>query len=116
MRDLINETGISFSSGEKLTSSQLNTLNDRINLLVKQVNAMMKAEVNVNAEEGKPERRYTLDEVLNLIPEGRQVPGVHVRFLGAKGQEDYTWLGGEWTDKETWIVSRESDTVDGGEW
>lgn len=116
MNELIKETGVNFSSGGKLTSDDLNTMNDRINKLVRQVNAMMKSNVNLNAESGSPERIFTFEDIIKLIPESRRVPGIHVRFLGTQGQEEYTWEGGDWIDKKSWIIARESKLIDGGEW
>lgn len=113
MLDLIKETGLSFSQGQKLTSQSMNIINDSLNSLIKTVNTLLTEKVDINLEEGTNEV-YTLKEAIDKVPAKRRVKGVEVRFLGITGKvESYTYKGGSWEDLGSW---ESTEIIDGGEW
>lgn len=116
MLDLIKETGLSFTSGQSLTSKTMNTINDSLNSLISAVNTLMKSEINVNIEENTT-RMYTLEEAIAIVPKSRRIPGVRLTFLGTSGiLETFTYSGGDWESFESWGIGDDETIIDGGEW
>lgn len=122
MIDLIKGTGIDgFSSGQKLSSDNMNTLNNRINALVRAVNALLQETLNINAEEGTFNTVYTLDTAIEMIPEGRRNLGLKLIFRdGEESWAEYVYQGttikdADWTNIKNWLVIR-TDVIDGGIW
>lgn len=110
--NLLKETGLrTFTTGIK--GSELNTMNQKINELVRTVNVLMKEVINVNLEFDDTE--YTLEEALALVPEERRVPGICVIYKAKDEQwHKVTFLGGTWTDSGSWATG--GNDIDGGEW
>lgn len=115
MIDLLKQTGLSFSSGQKLTSDALNILNNRINDLVTAMNVILKDNLNVNTE--LEDKEYDLQDFLHLVPESRRNPGLKVRFLDKTGSwVECIFIGNDWFDEKNWLLSLDSGTINGGEW
>jgi hypothetical protein len=111
---LIEETGLSFSSGQKLTSDAINKMNDTINSLVQKVNLVMKTEININLELG--DGKYDLSDFLYMIPENRRIKGIKVRFINKLGEwTECIYTGNDFEDPKSWNLSI-GKNIDGGEW
>lgn len=122
MIDIIKGTGIGgFAPGQKLTSENMNTLNDQINLLVNAVNALLRGTMNVNAENGNFETIYTLDTAIDMIPDSRRNLGLKLMFRdGRDSWGEYVYQGQttkdeEWKDIKNWLGIK-ADIIDGGVW
>lgn len=116
MLEPIKTTGLNFTTGQKLSSSDMNILNRSINSLIEAVNKIMNSEININLEEGSKEK-YSLEEALSLVPKSRRIPGIKLTFLGESGLlETYTYLGGDWDNFKSWGLSENETIIDGGEW
>lgn len=123
MNKLIEKTGITFGSGGKLSSTDLNTLNNKINELVDAVNnGVLKADFNVNIETGDMTRTWTLKQAIYSIPDDRKALAINIRFLednnGTPGWITYYYTGTSldtFSDPKFWETDN-FDIIDGGEW
>src|SRR5574344_834563 len=113
--DKIEKTGLDlFTKDSKITSETFNILNDRLNSLIDAVNSMLNSEFNVNTE--FQDIIYTLNSAKALVPYSRRIEGLRVRFKSDSGWVEYVYLGGDWNTDDSWSESKESNTIDGGEW
>lgn len=118
--EYIPETGISFNKGEQLTASKLQTLNDRINELVRNVNNMLKGLCDINVELNDFNRIFSLSEAINVISNTRRVRGMKIRFLAQNNSySEYSYVGKtlsdiDWKNLDNWTIF-EDVVVDGGE-
>lgn len=114
--ELLEKTGLSFTTGQKLTSEALNSMNDCINNLVDKVNMIMKGYLNVNNELG--DKTYEIDDFLANVPEDRRVPGMLVVYKNKKNEWTVSLFNGpDWFDTENcWNLGLTDEIIDGGEW
>lgn len=116
----INETGISFNSGEQLTAFKLQTLNNRINELINAVNNILKGSYDVNLEIKDFSRKLSLSEAINLVSKNRRSLGMKIRYLALNDcYAEYSYIGttledSDWMDENNWSY-RQDNIVDGGE-
>ena len=108
----INETGISFNSGEQLTAFKLQTLNNRINELIKAVNNILKGSYDINLEINDFSRKLSLSEAINLVSKNRRSLGMKIRYLAS--YIGTTLEDSDWMDENNWSY-RQDNIVDGGE-
>ena len=119
MNGLLRETGVSFTVGQRLSSQDLNVMNDTINRLVRTVNSFLKGKINVNFEENSTEP-FTWNNAVLSIPEERRSIGTTIQFIDTDGDwVEYTFNGQstdeiEWVDRENWAMV--NYVIDGGEW
>jgi len=126
----LNETGVRFNSGEKLSSSKLNTLNTTINKAVDVINSdLLQGVFNVNLETGDFDKTYTLAQAISYVPDSRKSLGLILRFLEdvegddeedtlTKAWIEYAYLGDsleDWKNESLWQANT-FDIIDGGEW
>lgn len=118
MTDFLKETGLSeFSSGQSLKASDLNSLNNTINNLVKAVNSLLSNSCNFNQEKDTPDTIYTKTEVIENSP--RRCLGLTIKYLS--GENTYTSItysgkdleDSSWKDESNWIYCED---YDGGVW
>jgi hypothetical protein len=124
MKELMEGTGIaSFSKESKLTSGQLNLINNKINELVDNMNSdVLEAYFNLNKEAGDPNKTWTLEQAIAAIPTSRRALGIQLRFLednsGSPAWIDYIFIGetlDNFNNTDFWITGN-FDIIDGGEW
>jgi len=127
MKNILTTTGLNFNAGQKLSSSDLNKMNSKINELVNVMNSYLCSEINVNVENGELDREYELEDVLSQVPRGRRTPGIKIRFKEAIGAvsdpevwSEYVYVGNnvgdfEWYSLDNWKKSLRK-IIDGGEW
>ena len=118
--EYITETGISFNKGEQLTARKLQTLNDKINELVRVVNNMLMGLCDINVELNDFTRVFELSEAISVVSQTRRVKGMKIRFLGENETYlEYSYTGStlndtDWKNIENWTMV-EDLLVDGGE-
>lgn len=118
--EYITETGISFNKGEQLTARKLQTLNDKINELVRNVNGMLMGLCDINVELNDFTRIFDLQEAISVVSQTRRMKGMKIRFLSANGTYlEYSYTGStlkdaDWENTENWTIL-EDLLVDGGE-
>lgn len=118
--EYITETGISFNKGEQLTARKLQTLNDKINELVRNVNHMLMGLCDINIELNDFTRILELPEAISIVSQTRRMKGMKIRFLGENETYlEYSYIGStlkdeDWENIENWAIS-EDLLVDGGE-
>lgn len=115
MKELLKKTGLNFSSGSRLTSNDINTMNDRINDLIELNNHLLKSIANVNHELDTGEI-FTLEQAIEKIPESRRKEGIKVIFRGERGWEEHIWQGTEWSNTKYWDSNLTGGDYDAGEW
>lgn len=114
--NLVNKTDVPVKNpGDKLTSQDINKINQILNQSVDAINYVLKLECNLNAEVGDYERIFTLEEAIELVPLGRRVLGILIQFLSKDGLSCFRYKGGTWEDQGNW-ESVEFDYIDGGVW
>ena len=118
--EYITETGISFNKGEQLTARKLQTMNDKINELVRNVNHMLMGLCDINIELNDFTRILELPEAISIVSQTRRMKGMKIRFLGENETYlEYSYIGPtlkdkDWENIENWAIS-EDLLVDGGE-
>lgn len=124
MKELMEGTGIGeFSKDSKLTSGQLNLINNKINELVDNMNSdVLETLFNLNIEAGDASKTWTLEQAIAAIPTSRKALGIQLRFLednsGSPEWINYIFIGGSldnFNDTSYWRTSN-FDIIDGGEW
>lgn len=120
MKDFLKETGIpELVPGDKLTASIINTINNKINSLVKIVNRQLNNYCDINLEMENFTTTYTLDQALQNSP--RRSLGIKLRFLSDNNKYvEYSFIGQscediDWLDHDNWLCENTS-IIDGGEW
>lgn len=120
MRELIEQTGLSFAPGQKLSSEALNIINDRLGELIKITNGFLLSVANINLETGNLGKTYTIEEAISLVPESRRVNGITVKFIGPKKTwQMHTYQGRDkqgWLNLDNWTVDKNNKIIDGGQW
>ena len=79
--EYITETGISFNKGEQLTARKLQTLNDKINELVRTVNSMLMGLCDINVELNNFTRIFELPEAISVVSQTRRMKGITLNIL-----------------------------------
>lgn len=124
MKDLINKTGVGpFTTGGRLSSLDVNAINDTVNSLVEVVNTMLKSSANINLEEGAPTAKYSLIEAAGKIVEERRTLGMRIFFKETEENRWGTWVyngstvnDSDWKNPDNWFPSADTGLIDGGEW
>lgn len=123
MNDLISKTGVGpFQAGSRLSSADINAINDTLNTLVDTVNMILKGSANINLEEGSNFQKYTIQAAAEKIPESRRSYGMRLFFRDTEDRwGTHTYNGetlddGDWTNPENWIPNADTGVIDGGEW
>lgn len=115
----LKKTGISFESGQKLTASDLQKLNNTVNNIVDAVNLMLKGKVDLNIELGDTEKTYSLKQAIEAAKNIRRELGQKIRFRALSGNfVEYSYIGKDlsdmsWSTEDNWTTSL--DLIDGGE-
>ena len=117
--DTINKTGIpTRNKGERLSSSDFNTINGTLNQVVDAVNPMLTSKINLNAETGNLNKMYTKEEAILAVPNSRRQKGLTLRYYTKPGYfDEITFLGDsieDWDDLDYWGMG--GNIIDGGEW
>lgn len=118
--EYLQETGISFNKGEQLTARKLQTLNNKINELVKSVNNMLRGLCDINIEVNDFEHVFDLQEAIEVVSQTRRNMGLKIRFLGQNNSYlEYSYIGPtlndvDWNNTENWTML-ENVIIDGGE-
>lgn len=108
---MLKQTGITF--GGTLRASDLNTLNDTINQVVTAVNGLLRDRVNVNIEILGTQEKMTLSQARDLVPKGRRIPGLTLKYNDTDyGWTEWVWSGETWDTG--WTRPGVHDTIDGG--
>lgn len=124
MKELMEGTGIGdFSKESRLTSGQLNLINNKINELVDNMNSdVLETFFNLNIEAGDISKTWTLEQAIGAIPTSRRALGIQLRFLednsGSPAWIDYIFIGrslDNFNDTSYWMTGN-FDIIDGGEW
>lgn len=117
MKKFIENTGLSFSPGQSLKTSDLNTMNNTINKLVNSVNNLMSGLFDYNVETDNYEPT-SLTEAIHKTT--RRALGMKIRFLGFNSvYEEYSFLGqsvddDDWFNENNWTSGPHD--IDGGLW
>lgn len=118
--EYIQETGISFNKGEQLTARKLQTLNDKINELIRNVNNMLKGLCDLNIEMNNFDRVFNLREAIEIVSQTRRVRGLKIRFKAQNNSYlEYSYIGPtvkdlDWYNLDNWVILEDYE-VDGGE-
>lgn len=119
--EIIKQTGVTLkTSGDRLTSEDINQINATINHSVEVLNSYLKSFFNINVEGGDLTKVYTLNTVVANVPVERRAPGMCVKFLDAtKRFVSYVYSGSSVEDEEWKLISNWKPLIssyDGGEW
>ncbi len=120
MKEIIEETGIEFKSGQKLSLTEMNKINDTLNKCVKTLNLDTNSVIDLNYELGQMERTWTFDLARQAVPAERRVKGITLRFLDSdNGLSEYIYCGNDsskdWNDVSCWRIGHDN-IISGGEW
>lgn len=104
-----------------LSSSDLNSIVDKVNELVDAINILQKSGMNVNLELNTPNNAYTLSTARALVPATRRASGFKLIFRQEGGVWTQWVFSGnstddlDWNSNNNWVVTL-NDRIDGGEW
>ena len=116
MKEIIEETGIEFRSGQKLSLTEMNKINDTLNKCVRAINLDTNSIINLNYELGQMNRTWTFDLARQAVPVERRVEGITLKFLDSdNGWSEYIYCGPDWNDPESWNKGHDN-IISGGEW
>lgn len=113
----IEELNIDLSGG--ITKSQMESIINKINELVRVVNKSSSLEINLNQEYNDASRRFNLEEAIILAKDIKRAIGIRLKFLGRSGRYmEYSYTGAtlediDWTNQDNWCII--VSIVDGGE-
>ena len=124
--NILTKTSFRFEAGKGISASQLEEMNQRINLLVDAVNYLLFGVFDVNREFNAFDATYTLEEALALVSEQRRALGMKIRFRKQDNDNEnlndlfveYSYLGSsletsEFLNPDNWTSG--VDYIDGGE-
>ena len=123
---ILTKTDFEFKPGKGISASQLQEMNQRINLLVDAVNYLLLGVFDVNREFNAPDATYTLEEAIALVSEQRRAQGMKIRFRKNDNDNEnlndifveYSYVGSslestEFNNPDNWTSG--IDYIDGGE-